>query len=86
MIIPHEAGNPIHLSLPLSLILGLLAIWAGTTFWASYLSAQHVDYWRSKATNQILELKLRFLSYQLDKSRSFIDEVRQMEAKLRGSP
>jgi len=60
-----------------------LVVWTGVTFWGSYLSAQHIDYWRAHFSNQVLELKVRYLVNQLDKTRSFLDEVKQIEAKLR---
>ncbi len=83
MLIPHGSGDPRRIEIPVSLILVLMALWTGITFWGSYLSAQHVDYWRTQLTNQVLTMKVKYLIHQIDQSRSVLDEVKQVDIKLR---
>jgi len=83
MLIPHGSGNPRQLEIPLSLIVTLLLAWTGVTFWGSYLSAQHIDYWRTQISNQVLTLKVKYLLHQIDQTRSMLDEVKQVDGKLR---
>src|SRR5258706_12467683 len=83
MLVPHGGGNMKRFELHLSHVLILLAVWTGITFWGSYLSAQHIDYWRTRLANQVLTLKVNYLSSQLDQSRGFLDEVKQIDNQLR---
>src|ERR1044071_7943382 len=83
LIIPHGAGNPKQINIHLSHILFLVLVWTAVTGWGSYLSAQHIDYWRTKLTNQVLTLKVNYLLNQLDQSSGFLDEVKGIEGQLR---
>lgn len=83
MLIPHQSGSPIQIHIPLTVIAAFLVIWTGITFWGSYLSARHVDYWKTELAKNVLELKVRYLSKQVEKSREIVDEVRQIEFELR---
>lgn len=83
MIVPHGAARPKQINIHLFVIaLGVLT-WTGITFWGSYLSAQHVDYWRTQLSNQVLKMKIQYLTGQLDKSRSYLDEVKAVDNQLR---
>jgi len=82
-MVPHGPGKPRQISIHLSVIVLFLLAWTTITFWASYLSAQHVDYWRAKLSNQVLQLKLGYLVNELNRTRGFLDEVKQIEANLR---
>jgi murein DD-endopeptidase MepM/ murein hydrolase activator NlpD len=83
MLIPHGVGKPRQINLHLSVLLVLFVAWTAVTFWGSYLSAQHVDYWRTQVSNQVLKLKVQYLMAQLDQTRGFIDEVKTVEGRLR---
>lgn len=82
MLVPHGAGHPRQIEIPLSLILSGLAVWTGVTFWGSYLAAQHIDYWRAQVSNQVLKMKVQYLMAQIDKSRGYLDTVKEVEAQL----
>src|SRR5690349_4808384 len=69
MMVPHGGGQPKQINIHISIIVLVTLTWAGITFWGSYLSAQHVDYWRTQVTNQAMKLKVRYLLAQLDRSR-----------------
>lgn len=83
LIIPHGAGNPKQINVHLSHLILLLFIWTAITGWGSYLSAQHVDYWRTKLNNQVLTMKVNYLVGQLDKNSGFLDQVKDIEGQLR---
>jgi murein DD-endopeptidase MepM/ murein hydrolase activator NlpD len=83
LIIPHGAGNPKQVNIHLSHIVLFLLIWTAVTGWGSYLSAQHVDYWRTKLSNQVLTMKVNYLVTQLDKNSGFLDQVKDIEGQLR---
>lgn len=83
LLVPHGAGTPRQVSVHLSFVLFLTAVWAGVTFWGSYLSAQHVDYWRTQASNEVLKMKVKYLMAQVDQSRGYMDEVKSVDNQLR---
>ncbi len=82
MLVPHGASRPRQINIPISLIIFFVLSWTGVTFWGSYLSAQHVDYWRTKLSNEVLALKVNYLSNELDRATGFLDQVKQLEAHL----
>ncbi|OVE78406.1 hypothetical protein BVX98_00150 [bacterium F11] len=85
MVVPHQgSGKTRQANIPLSFILTFFVAWTLITCWGSYLSARHIDYWRSQVSNKVLNLKVEYLTSQLDRSRDFLDEVKQVEHKLRG--
>lgn len=83
LLVPHGAGAPRQVSVHLSFLLFLTAVWTGITFWGSYLSAQHVDYWRTQASNEVLKMKVKYLMAQVDQTRGYLDEVRTVDSQLR---
>jgi murein DD-endopeptidase MepM/ murein hydrolase activator NlpD len=83
LIIPHGAGNPRQINIYFSHIVIVLALWTLVTGWGSYLSAQHIDYWRTKVNNQVLTLKVNYLVSQLDQTTGFLDQVKGLEGQLK---
>lgn len=83
MVVPHGAAKPhqVHLHLPFLLFLGV--VWTGITVWGTYLSAQHVDYWRANVSNEVLKLKIKYLISQIDQTRGYLDEVKTVDGQLR---
>lgn len=82
MLVPHGSGKARQINIPISFILLTASVWTGITCWGSYLSARHVDYWRTKLSNEVLTLKVNYLINQIDKSSSFLDQVKQLEFQL----
>jgi hypothetical protein len=82
MVVPHGAGTPKQINIPVSFIVVTLAFWTLVTGWGSYLSARHVDYWRTQLSNQVLTLKVNYLVNQLDSASGFLDQVKQIEYQL----
>lgn len=83
MLVPHGGSRPRQINIHLSLIVLLTLAWTGITFWGSYLSAQHIDYWRTEISNHAMKLKIRYLMAQIDRSRRYLDEVKTADGQLR---
>jgi len=83
MVVPHGAGKPRQIELHISVIFLVLVGWTSITFLGTYLSAQRIDYWRSQISNQVLKMKVKYLMSEIDRSRGFLDEVKQIEVSLR---
>lgn len=83
MLVPHGGSHPRQISIHFSLIILLTITWTGITFWGSYLSAQHIDYWRTRISNHAMKLKIRYLVAQIDQSREYLDEVKTVDAQMR---
>src|SRR4030081_1752994 len=82
MFIPHSNLRPIRLNLSISLLLGLAVAWSGLTLWSGFIASRHVDYWRSRADEQMMRLKVWYYAAQMQKSREYIDHVREREIAL----
>ncbi|MBV9079848.1 MAG: hypothetical protein JO102_01875, partial [Elusimicrobia bacterium] len=83
LMVPHGAGVPRQISVHLSFFLFLIATWSFVTFWGSYLSARHIDYWRTQASNQVLKMKVKYLLAQVEQTRGYLDEVKTVDGQLR---
>ncbi|MFN0118660.1 MAG: peptidoglycan DD-metalloendopeptidase family protein [Elusimicrobiota bacterium] len=83
MIVSHGANKPIQINFHFSVFLTLFALWTGVTIWGSYLSAQHVDYWRTQISNRVLQMKIQYLVSEINTSRQYLDEVKQVDQELR---
>jgi len=83
MVVPHGTTKPRQLTLTWSFLLFGALTWIGLTGWAVYVSARHIDYWRSSLTTQLLNLKVAYLGSEVHKFNERIDEVKEVEARLR---
>lgn len=83
LLVPHGAARPRQLNIHLSFLLFVAVVWTGITAWGSYLSARHVDYWRTEASNEVLKLKIKYLLTQVDQVRGYLDEVKTVDTQLR---
>lgn len=84
MLIPHGAIRPLQLSTSLAFLLAACVLWSGLTLWAGYIVSRHVDYWRTKANDQILRAKVWYLARQIEKSEEYIDRLHEVEIGLEG--
>jgi len=82
MLIPHSNIRPIQLHLSIALLLTLAVSWTGLTLWSGYIASRHVDYWKTKADEQVMKGKVWYYSQQLRKSREYLDRVREAEISL----
>jgi murein DD-endopeptidase MepM/ murein hydrolase activator NlpD len=82
MLIPHSNMRPIRLNLSIALLTTLATAWTGLTLWSGFIASRHVDYWRTKADEQVMRAKVWYYSQQIRKSREYLDRVRETELSL----
>ena len=83
LMVPHGAAQPRQISIHLSFLLIVALLWTGVTAWGSYLSARHVDYWRTEVSNEVLKMKVKYLLAQVDQVHGYLDEVKTVDSQLR---
>lgn len=83
MVIPHGVARPRQISLPLPFLTLLFVSWTALTAWAGFAASDRFDYWRAKVNSHFLQLKLTYLSNQVNQSRAMLDEVKSLETELR---
>src|SRR3989338_822798 len=83
MVVPHSTLPQVRLQISLSFFLFLGSLWIGFTFWAALAVFGNIDYWKTKASYEILKLKVQFFASELKKSRELVDQVREADAQLR---
>jgi len=83
LLVPHGAAQPRQINLHLSFLVIVALLWTGVTAWGSYLSARHVDYWRTQVSNEVLKMKVKYLLAQVDQVRGYLDEVKTVDSQLR---
>ncbi len=82
MLIPHSDFRPIKLNFSVA-FLGILAVsWTGLTVWSGFIASRHVDYWRTKANEHVLNAKVWYFSQEMKRSREYVDRVRETEIAL----
>src|SRR5262245_55418056 len=82
MLIPHSNIRPIQLHLSVSLLVVLAVSWTGLTIWSGFIASRHVDYWKTKADEQMMKAKVWYYSQPIRKSREYLDRVRETEITL----
>src|SRR5882762_86139 len=82
MFIPHSNLRPVRLNLSISLLVLLAVSWSGLTLWSGFIASRHVDYWRGRADEQMMKLKVWYYAAQVKKSREYLDQVREREIAL----
>ena len=54
------------------------------TLWAGLIVGRHVDYWITKADNQVMLTKMTRLSQEMEKARRVLDQATATDRQLRG--
>lgn len=83
LVIPQARLKPLRWQCTTAFFLFGLILWSGVTIWAGYLAGRHVDYWVTKADNQVMTAKMSFLAQEMAKSRDVLDMVRSTDDQLR---
>ncbi|MBI4051708.1 MAG: M23 family metallopeptidase [Elusimicrobia bacterium] len=83
LIIPHAdwPSWKMHFSMPF--VTFMFAVWTGLTVWAGYVVGRHLDYFITKADNQMLKAKVAYFAKEVDQSRDFLELARSTDRKLR---
>ena len=83
LVIPYATWRPRRWQCSAAFALFCLGLWSGVTIWAGYLSGRHVDYWITKADNQVMLAKMGALAQEMDRAREVIDVARSTDRQLR---
>jgi murein DD-endopeptidase MepM/ murein hydrolase activator NlpD len=83
MFIPHNTVKPIKISFTFSFLLFLMFSWSGLTIWAGFLASRHIDYWKTKADNELMNIKVKFFAKEIKKSQEMLEIVKQKDLEVR---
>lgn len=84
LIIPQTRLTPWRWQMSTGFFLFMLALWSGVTVWAGFVAGRHVDYWITKADNQVMLAKMTRLSQEMDRARTVLDQASATDRQLRG--
>ncbi len=82
MLIPHSDSRPVHLSFSMAFVVFLAVGWTGLTVWSGFIASRHVDYWRARSNESVLRAKMWYFSQEMQKSREYLDRVKETEIAL----
>lgn len=83
LIIPHTELKPWRWQLSTGFFLFCLAAWSGLTVWAGFISGRHVDYWITKADNQVMLAKMTHLAQEMERAKETLDMAKATDQQLR---
>ncbi|HBT60160.1 MAG TPA: hypothetical protein DEB40_00230 [Elusimicrobia bacterium] len=83
MVIPPTAVKPWRWQCTVAFGLFCMALWSGVTIWAGFLCGRHIDYWITKADNQVMLAKMSYLAQEMEKSREILDIAQSTDRQLR---
>lgn len=83
ILIPHNTTVPIRITFSLSFAAFLFLLWSGLTIWAGYLASRHIDYWRIRAGDKLVQLKVDYFAQEVKRTRELLDDIKEMDGKLR---
>lgn len=84
IIVPHSTSHPIRSSVSSLLIFSLFTIWAGSFGWAVWVISKKINYEEALKSNLALKQKSEFLTRSIAESRNYLEQVKDMETRLRG--
>ena len=83
MVVPHSALRHVQFQISLSFLVFLSFLSLSLVSWAVIVVSRNIDYWTLKANHQILKVKVSFLANELKKNREEVDQVKEVDLKLR---
>ena len=83
LIIPHTELKPWRWQCSSGFFLLGLFLWSGLTIWAGFIVGRHVDYWITKADNQVMLAKMTHLAQEMDRARGSLELARSTDQQLR---
>lgn len=83
LLVPQADMPPWRFQVPFSFLVFGGAVWLGVTAWAAYVTGRNIDYWITKADNQILRAKVAYFADEVNQSREFLKMARHTDAQLR---
>ncbi len=83
LVIPHTELKPWRWQVSTGFFLVCLVLWTGLTVWAGFISGRHVDYWITKADNEVMLAKMTHLAQEMDRARETLDMAKATDQQLR---
>jgi len=84
LVIPQTQLKPWRWQCSTGFFLFGLALWTGLTGWAAFTAGRQIDYWITKADNQVMLTKMTRLAQEMDRARLALDRARATDRQLRG--
>ncbi len=84
LVIPDARLKPRRWQVSAGFFLFMLALWSGVTVWSVFIVGRHVDYWITKADNQVMLAKMTRLAQEMDRARQVLDQAVSTDRQLRG--
>jgi len=84
LVIPQARLQPWRWQCSGAFLVFCIVVWTGLTIWAGFVSGRHVDYWITKADNQVMLTKLTRLAQDMESSRDILEQARSTDEQLRG--
>ncbi|MFA6914099.1 MAG: M23 family metallopeptidase [Endomicrobiia bacterium] len=83
VFIHHGCVKPMRFSFSLPFLLVFVVSWTVFTLWAGFISGQHIDYWKVKADNKIMQIRMLFFAEQIQKSKEMLSQIRENDDHIR---
>jgi len=83
LVVPHSTLTQKRLRFSLAFVVFLVLLWSGLTLWAGFLVGSHVDYWITKADNQLLRMKMAYFQKEFDRSRDILSLAQETDRQIR---
>lgn len=84
LVIPQTRLKPLRWQPTMGFFLFMLGLWSGLTIWSGFIAGRHVDYWITKADNQVMLAKMTRLAQEMDQARVVLDQAQATDRQLRG--
>jgi murein DD-endopeptidase MepM/ murein hydrolase activator NlpD len=84
LVIPQTGLRPWRWQCTAGFFVFALALWTGLTIWAGFTAGREVDYWITKADNQVMLTKMTRLAQEMDRARLALDQAKVTDRQLRG--
>ncbi|MBI4375973.1 MAG: M23 family metallopeptidase [Elusimicrobia bacterium] len=83
LVIPQADIRPWRWQFSTGFLLVCAALWSSLTLWAGFIVGRDVDYWITKADNQLMMVKMTLLAQEMERSREALDMARSTDDQLR---
>lgn len=84
LVISQSRLKPWRWQVSTGFFLFMLTLWSGLTIWSGFIAGRHVDYWITKADNEVMLAKLTRLAQEMEGARAVLDEASATDRQLRG--
>jgi hypothetical protein len=83
LILPQAQFKAVRWQASAGFILFVVVLWGSFTAWAGFIVSRHVDYWITKADNQIMLAKMSRIAEEVDRSRGALEMAKATDQQLR---